>query len=245
MPVNSRALVKPAVAKARVHARHDAVLRPDSEKIRDVEAEGRVAVVVAADEAAVHEEQHIAKGPVELKIDTPARIARRNLELLAVPAHAGLRIAPSQRLVSMRLQRLIADKWQLHRPVVRQVERPPLGVVVTHLGKLEIAGLGKVILAFAESEIAGGVSAMPKHKLPSKIKKKLLARSDGDPCGRRGTLRGVLPGGLRAGGSRHRGKQGGRARPRGARHQAGGGKRQSRTKQIATGDAGHGKPLSS
>src|SRR5208337_3453692 len=86
MPVNSRTLVEPAVAKARVHARHDAVLGPDIKKIRDVEAEGRVAVVVAADEASVYENKHIAKGAVELKIDAAARIAGRNLELLAVPA---------------------------------------------------------------------------------------------------------------------------------------------------------------
>ena len=184
----------------------------DGEKICDVEAERRVAVVVAADEAAVHEEQNIAKSAVELKIDAAAGIARRNLELLAVPAHAGLGIAAAERLVSVRLQRFIADERQFHRPVVRQIQCAPLRVVESDLGKLEIAGLGKVLLALAESEIAGRVRAVPKHKLPSKIKKELLARSDGG-CG-------SLPGDLCV-----VRKQRGRARPRGARHQARSGKR--------------------
>ncbi len=215
VPVNPRALVEPSVAKAGIDACHDAILRSDCEKIRDVEAEGRVTVVVAADEAAVHEHQHVAKGPVELKIDATPRIARRNFELLPVPAHAGLRIAPSQRFVPVRLQRFIAHEGQLHRPVVRQIERAPFRVVESNFCKLEVAGFGKVFLILAESEIAGRVAAMPEDELPSEIKEKLFARSD---CGWRGA---------RACDLRVLSKQRGRARPRGARHQAGGGKRQS------------------
>jgi len=46
--------------------------------------EGRVTIVITADEAAVDEDQYIAEGSVELDRNAPARVARRNLELAPV-----------------------------------------------------------------------------------------------------------------------------------------------------------------
>jgi len=86
-------------------------------------------VVVAPDKAAVHKHQHATEGPVELHRDPPAQIAGSDLELPPVPAHAGLRIPPPQRFVPVRILFLVAYKWQFHRTVVGQIERPPLAVV--------------------------------------------------------------------------------------------------------------------
>ena len=53
MPVDSRALVKPAVAKAGVHTHYEIILAAIIEKIRHVEAEGRITVVIASHERSV------------------------------------------------------------------------------------------------------------------------------------------------------------------------------------------------
>ena len=112
-----------------------------------------------------------------------AGVAGRNIELAPVPANARLGIAPPERLVSVRLQRVVPNKRQLHRPVVRQVQFAPFRVVVSHLGKFEVAGLGEVVLAVSESEILGRVGAVAELKLPSKVEEQLLARGESGSSG--------------------------------------------------------------
>ena len=183
VPVDSCALVEPPVAKGRVHARHDAVFGSDGEEVGDVEAEWRVAVVVAADEAPVHKDEHVAERSIELDGDAAACVARGNVEFVPVPPHAGLRIAPPQRLVSVRHQRVVPSKRQLDRPVVGQVQRAPLRVVVTHAGKFEIAGLGEVPLTISETEIPGWVGAVAELELPAEVEEQLFAWSNGGGTG--------------------------------------------------------------
>ena len=110
MPVDPRALIEPAVAKARIHARHNAILRAVAQKIRHVEAERRIAVVIAANKATIHKDQNAAEGAVKLNIDPASQIVGRNRELPPVPAHARFWIATAQRLVAVRLLRFIVDK---------------------------------------------------------------------------------------------------------------------------------------
>ncbi len=179
MPVDSGALVEPAVAKGRVHARHDAVLLADGEEVGDVETEWRVAVVVAADEAPVHKDEHVAECAIELDGDAAAGISSRNVELVPVPPHACLGIAPPQRLIPVRLERVVPHKRQLHRPVVGQIQRAPFRIVVSHAGKLEIAGLGEVPLIVSEPEVLGRVAAVAKLKLPAEVEEQLFTRSNG------------------------------------------------------------------
>src|SRR5271157_3733046 len=116
MAIDARALVEPSVAEARVHARHNIVFLPITQKIRQVKAERSVAVIVAADKAAVYKHQHVAKGAVELNRNPPAQIAGRNLELAPVPAHAGLRVTAAEGLIAVGPLLLVAHKGQLHRP---------------------------------------------------------------------------------------------------------------------------------
>ena len=80
VPINARALIEPAVAQARVHAQHDAVLAAIGEKVGDVELERSVAVVIAADEAAIHEDDDASEGAVELHREAAALVAGGNFE---------------------------------------------------------------------------------------------------------------------------------------------------------------------
>src|SRR5580698_1371226 len=187
MPIDARAFVEPSVAKAGIDARDNIVLRAISEKIRQVEAEGRVAIVVAADEATVDEHNHVAKRAVELDCNAPSRVAGGNLELAPVPAHAALRIPPAQRLESVRSLLSIVNERQLHRPVVWQIERAPLRVVELGLGKVEVACLGEVALSVAEAKVLCWIDTVPELKLPPKIKKQLFTRRYG--CKRLGRYR--------------------------------------------------------
>jgi len=70
--IDTRALVKPAVPEKSIHAKSDAVFLPVEEKVRQVKCEGRIAVVVPANKAAVAEDEGVPKGPIEIDEDTPA-----------------------------------------------------------------------------------------------------------------------------------------------------------------------------
>src|SRR5690349_1878971 len=95
MAVNARAFIEPAVAKAGVHAHHQKILPAVVQKIRHVEAEGCVTVVVAPDEISVQENQSAAKRAVKLDRDAPPLILFRGIEGAPVPTHARLWIAPT------------------------------------------------------------------------------------------------------------------------------------------------------
>ena len=108
MPIDSRAFVEPSIAKTRVHAQQNTVLLAIGEKITEVEAKGRIAVVVSPNETAVDPDESVAEHSVELYPDAPPCVAGGDLELAAVPAHTILRIAPPQWLVTMRPQLAVA-----------------------------------------------------------------------------------------------------------------------------------------
>ena len=74
VPVNACALVKPAIAEARVHADDQIILAAIIQKIAQVEAEGRIAVVVAADEISIQKHERVAKRAIELHADAPPGI---------------------------------------------------------------------------------------------------------------------------------------------------------------------------
>jgi hypothetical protein len=63
----------------------------------------------------------------------------------------------------------IVDKGQLDSPVMRQVERPPLGIVITGFGELEIAGLREVALADAEAQVFEWIDAVAEGELPAEV----------------------------------------------------------------------------
>jgi hypothetical protein len=122
MAIDAGALVEPAVAEGGVDARGDVVFGAVVEKVGEVEAEGRIAVVVAADEASIDEDENIAEGSIKLNPDAAARVRSGDVEPAPVPAYAGIRVAPAERLVAMAFLCIVVDKWQLHGPIVWQVE---------------------------------------------------------------------------------------------------------------------------
>ena len=103
MPVDTRALVKPAIAEAGIDTQHDVIGCAAGKKIGEVKTERRVAVVVAPDEAAIDENEHAAKGAIELDGDAAAQVAGWDVECSAVPADAGFRKAAADGLVAVRL----------------------------------------------------------------------------------------------------------------------------------------------
>ena len=177
VPVDPGAFVEPAISEAGIHADDQKILAAVIQKIGDVKAKGRIAIVVAAHERAVQEDERAAEGAVELDPHAPAFVFFRNVEGAPVPAHAGFGIAAAQRLVAVTLQLRVAHKGQLNRPVVRQVQRTPFGVVKFFPGKLKLAGLGEIPLALAESQVAQRVAGVSLKKLPAKIEQQMLARS--------------------------------------------------------------------
>ena len=128
MPINACAFVKPAVSEARVNSQHYAVLRTVCQKIAEIETEGRVAIVVPADEAAVHKHKGVTEDSVEFDEDASTPVVLRDLGFASIPADAGLRVAAPKRLVSMGAQLAVAGttvvvlKRKFYRPIVGQVE---------------------------------------------------------------------------------------------------------------------------
>src|SRR5580692_4562120 len=178
MPVNSRTLVEPSVAKACVHADHQIILPAIIEKVACIETKRRIAVVVAPDEISVQEHERAAKRPVKFNRDAPSSILFQNVEGAPVPAHAGLGISSSQRLVAVAVLLFVVHKRQLERPIVRQIQVAPFGVVKFRSGEPELARLGEISLAHAESQIAQRVAGMSLKKLPAKVEQQMLPRSN-------------------------------------------------------------------
>jgi len=170
MPIDTGAFVKPAVAEAGVDAHHNVVLFAAVQITGEIKAKWRIAVVVAADEEAVDEDQHVAKGAVELNPDAAALVTGWHVEFATIPTDATFRIAATQRLVAVRLLLLIPDKGQLNGPVVRQVVRAPLRVVEARLGEFEVARLCEISLPVSEAEVLGRVVAIAEGKPPGEVK---------------------------------------------------------------------------
>ena len=182
--IDTRALIEPAVAEAGIHADDEEVFLPRVDEVGDVEAEGRVAVVVAPDEVAVKEDERIAEGAVELDGDALAGVACGQVEAAAIPADGGLRIAAAERLEAVAFELVIVDEGQLDGPVMGQVERAPGGVVEARGGKAELAGFSKVSLSAAETQVLGGIGPVAELKLPAEVEQQAFARRDGRRCGR-------------------------------------------------------------
>src|SRR5579872_4731024 len=67
VPINPCTFIEPAIAKAGVHAHDQLILTAIVKEIRDVEAEGRIAVVVAAHERSVQKYERAAERAIEFK----------------------------------------------------------------------------------------------------------------------------------------------------------------------------------
>src|SRR5271165_1659712 len=93
MAIDPSAFVEPAVAEAGLHVDDKKILAALVQKVCDIEAEGGIAVVVAANEISVEEDERAAEGAIELDCDAAGGIFFGDIESAAIPADAGFRIA--------------------------------------------------------------------------------------------------------------------------------------------------------
>src|ERR1700722_9416699 len=178
VPVDAGTFVKPAVPETRVHAHDQEILRAIFQKLSDIKAKRRIAVVVSSDEVAIEKNQGAAKRAVKLDRNAADGIFFRNIEGPAIPSHARFRIPSAQRLVAVSLQFIVADKWQFNRPVMRQIQRAPLRVVKLLCRERKLSRLGEISLTRTEAEIAPRIAAVSLKKLPAKVDKQVLRRGD-------------------------------------------------------------------
>ncbi len=123
VPVDAAALVEPALLLGGIDADGDgvAVGVVEVEHVAHVHLQRQVARAVKGKRVAVDEDRRVAVDPVEAERHPLARPRRVDAERPVVPADAHREEAVAQR--ERRVGR------PLHRPVVRQVDRPPGGRV--------------------------------------------------------------------------------------------------------------------
>ena len=111
--------------------------------------------------------------------DALAGIGGGQLEDAAIPAHAGGRVVPSQRVEAFAGQRGIVLERQLDGPIVGQIDGSPVAVVEGDgAGREEVSGLLEIAgPAAAESEVFCGVVGMAEMEAPAKIEQQPLAES--------------------------------------------------------------------
>ena len=178
VPVDAGALIEPAVAQSRIHPDQQHVRSAGQGEIGQVEAERIVAAAVPADVVAIEDDHRFPVGAVELDRDPPAGIGGGQVEDAAVPAHAGLRVVAPQRVGALAGQRRVVLERQFDGPVVRQVHRLPVAVVVGQVaGGKETAGLLEATgPAGAETEVLAGVIRVAEVEPPAEIQQQALAR---------------------------------------------------------------------
>src|SRR5271166_5688158 len=93
MAIDPRAFVEPAVAEAGVHADDQKILAAVVQKVGDIEAEGGIAVVVAANEISVEEDERAGEGAIDLVCNAAAGISFGDIDREEIPPDAGYRIA--------------------------------------------------------------------------------------------------------------------------------------------------------
>ena len=231
MTVDSRALVEPSRAIAGIDPNHNAVVAANGDEIGDVVTEGRVAAFIAAEIAAIDEDQDITESSIELDGESLAGVGCGNIKLPAVPTNTRLGIFAANGLESVGCERVVPYERQLDTPIVRQLQRPPFGVVEPDFRKLKTAGLGEDFLILAKAQVAVRIVGIAQLEIPSKVEEQLLARRNG----RRGCREARL---------RNAGQQSCRVRPRGPNQERRRGESQSGAKQIAARDTRHKSPLS-
>ena len=126
MAIEPSTLIEPPIAETGIDAGHNVVLLADGEKICQVELEWRIAIVIPANKAAIHEDKDAAKRSVKFDGYSSPLIVRCNLEFAPIPADARLRIASPDRFESVGILYVISHKRKFDSPVVRQVHITPL-----------------------------------------------------------------------------------------------------------------------
>src|SRR6059036_9007 len=142
MPVNSRAFVKPSFSERSVNPHNQNVLVTKVNKVREVKTEGYVTACVLADIMAIEHHHRIAKNAVKLDRDPFACVSLRQFERASIPTDTRFGIFSTHRFCAVMKNQRCVDKWQLDRPIMRQVDGSPINIIKiqTSHGQ-QIAGL--------------------------------------------------------------------------------------------------------
>ena len=184
VPVNPRAFIPPAFLGLGIDTHgHGVELVSVFEQRSDIGRERGVAAPIAMHDCAIHPNGAVRGDAVELKFEMLAAIGGIDLEMPAIPAKAALAIALGD--IGILLDR------RLGGPIVREVDRLPIGVV-EGLGRRSRSGsslgarvggvmafhLRKQNVSFVEEPalvkgqaLAGGFGAAKRQKHGEKKKK--------------------------------------------------------------------------
>ncbi len=183
VPVEAGALVEPALAQRRVHPHRQRVAPPHRRQVGQVEAERGVAAEVLPHILAVEKHHGVAEHAVELHPHALAGRLGRQGEDVAVPAHAGGGVVAPQRLAAVRHQLPVLVEGQLHRPVVRQLDRLPAAVVVVQpRRRRRPQRLGKGALPPPKAQVVGRHVGVAQPEAPAQVQLLPPLRQG---CGRR------------------------------------------------------------
>ena len=191
--VDPGSFVKPAFAQGGIHPHAQHVLAAIVEKVGQIGGERGIAALVAGDEIAVDDHLCVAEHAIEFHHDALAKVVGRDLEHPTIPADAVLGPIAPQRLIAVRRRRIAEileivrggrrvlrrPIRQVHRPIVRQIDSRPIGIVEIRLGahRAALTGLGEGLLVGAETEILRQIAGVAEMELPSEIELKALAHT--------------------------------------------------------------------
>src|SRR5665213_3062407 len=134
MAVNPCSFVIPTFIERGVDSNGNDVAAAVLDVVRDVEAERRITAQVSADIETVEEQNRIPKYTVELDRDAHPFVGGRDIERPLVPTNARFGKVSTECFsfvgcVDRHIGIVDCHKWQLHRPVVREIDNAPGAVV--------------------------------------------------------------------------------------------------------------------
>ena len=124
MTIDSGSLIEPAFLECRIHSDADHVLTAIVQVFGNIIILRSISARLVAEIETVHPHPRVAEDAVVLKPDMPSVILCRDLEGLAVPAHACLRIFEAHCLVAMTMACLLGIR-KIDHPIVRKIYRSP------------------------------------------------------------------------------------------------------------------------
>ena len=175
--INTGTLIKPTLFHCGVHPDRDDVSTTVIEIIGQIITEAGIAARLPTEIESVNKDDRIAIDAVKFDADAPAEIRGRNGEGLPIPTQAGFRKFSSDLLAAMARAPL-RRKGNLHRPVVRQIELAPGGIIEL-LGSrtVPIARFCQIRkIAGSVIEIAGRISRMTEGEAPAGVQRQFFPR---------------------------------------------------------------------
>ena len=186
MPVDTGSFVEPSFLQGGIHADADQVLLSVIQVLGDVINLCGIPAGLTSQVEAVHPDARISENAVKTDGYVFPFLIGRDGEGFPVPAHAGLRILESHRLVSVAVTGL-RSVGKVHHPVVREGYHLPAGrpfflVKLGAVGALVMDGGGLrqiVEILCSAAKVQGWGRGISKGKFPVFVKTDTLARLSG------------------------------------------------------------------